>query len=102
MKSHVLRPLLVVIGLVIVLLVFRHFYVPQDFAVHENGFTYGLYRTGAIADWQAVSVKYKGECSRAGSCIRIRRSSVRTVTGPREIIRTTPRSSRSTGRGRSA
>src|SRR5450756_628577 len=60
MKNHVLRPLLVVIGLVIILLVFRYFYVPQDFGIQRNGFTYGLYRTGAIEDWKKVTVKYQG------------------------------------------
>jgi predicted CXXCH cytochrome family protein len=63
MKNHVLRPLLVVIGIVVILLVFRHFYVPQDFGIHENGFTYGLYRTGAVQDWKNVTVKYQGNDS---------------------------------------
>ena len=60
MKNHVLRPLLVVIGIVVILLVFRYFYVPQDFGIQRNGFTYGLYRTGAIEDWKKVTVKYQG------------------------------------------
>ena len=61
MKSHVWRPLLVIIGLVVVLLVLRHFYVPQDFGVHEHGYTYGWYRAGAIDDWKNVTVKYRGD-----------------------------------------
>src|SRR5450756_480765 len=63
MTNHVLRPLLVVIGVVIILLVFRYFYVPQDFGIRENGFTYGLYRAGAIEDWKKVTVKYQGSAS---------------------------------------
>ncbi|MFA4964287.1 MAG: cytochrome c3 family protein [Thermoleophilia bacterium] len=63
MKNHVLRPLWVVLGLVAVLLVFRYFYVPGDFGIHERGFTYGLYRTGTIEDWKSVTVKYQGRDS---------------------------------------
>ena len=71
MRSHVLRPLLVVIGLVALLFVFRYFYVPQDFAIHENGFTYGLYRSGAVTDWKNVTVKYQGDES-CKACHRAR------------------------------
>lgn len=60
MKSHVWRPLLVVIGIVVALLIFRYFYVPKDFGIHNHGFTYGLYRAGAIEDWKNVTVKYQG------------------------------------------
>jgi predicted CXXCH cytochrome family protein len=83
MKSHVLRPLLVVIGLVVILLVFRHFYVPQDFGIHEHGYTYGWYRTGAIEDWKKVTVKYQGE----GSCKACHRDVVDgRVLYPHKII----------------
>ena len=61
MRNHVWRPVLVVIGLVLVLLVFRHFYVPQDFGIHAHGYTYGWYREGAIDDWKNVTVKYRGK-----------------------------------------
>lgn len=61
MKNHVLRPLLVVIGVVIILLLVQHFYVPKDFGVHEQGYTYGSYREGNIEDWQKVTVKYQGK-----------------------------------------
>ena len=63
MKNHVLRPLLVVIGVVIILLLVQHFYVPKDFGVHEQGYTYGWYREGNIEDWKKVTVKYQGSAS---------------------------------------
>jgi len=61
MTNHVLRPLLVVIGVVIILLLVQHFYVPKDFGVHEQGYTYGSYREGNIEDWKKVTVKYQGK-----------------------------------------
>ncbi len=60
MKNHVFRPLIVVIGLVVLVLIFRIFYVPKDFGVHERGYMYGWYREGNIEDWKKVTVKYQG------------------------------------------
>ena len=40
MKSHVWRPLYVVIGIVAAILLFRMFYVPEDFGSGEYGFMY--------------------------------------------------------------
>ncbi|GAB4491092.1 MAG: cytochrome c [Thermodesulfovibrionales bacterium] len=60
MKNHVFRPLLVVIGLVLLVLIFRAFYVPKDFGVHERGYMYGWYRAGNIEEWKKVQVKYQG------------------------------------------
>jgi predicted CXXCH cytochrome family protein len=60
MKNHVFRPLIVFLGLIVLVLVFRLFYVPKDFRSHENGYMYGWYRTGNIEDWKKVSVKYQG------------------------------------------
>jgi hypothetical protein len=59
MKSHVLRPLFVVIGLVGVVLIARLFIVPKDFGVGERGYMYGWHRIGNEMDWRAVSIKYK-------------------------------------------
>ncbi|MFH1019786.1 MAG: cytochrome C, partial [Pseudomonadota bacterium] len=60
MKNHVLRPLWVAILLVIVLLVARKLYVPDDFGVNGRNFTYGYHRKGSIDDWKAFKVKYRG------------------------------------------
>jgi hypothetical protein len=60
MKSHVLRPLFVVIGLVVIVLIARLFIVPKDFGVHERGYMYGWYRKSNEEDWKAVKVKYQG------------------------------------------
>jgi hypothetical protein len=65
-KSHVIRPLLVVIGLVVILVAFRALYVPNDFGVSGEGFTYGWYRQGNIEEWKAVTVKYRGRDYCAG------------------------------------
>lgn len=66
MKNHVLRPLWVAIGLVAVVLVARHFMVPDDFGVHGESFTYNFYRLGNIQEWKDVTVKYQGmeRCAR--------------------------------------
>lgn len=60
MNNHVFRPLLVVIGGVILILIVRVFYVPKDFGVHERGYMYGWYRADNIEDWKKVKVKYQG------------------------------------------
>jgi predicted CXXCH cytochrome family protein len=61
MGNHVWRPLFVVIGIVILILIVRFFYVPHDFGIHQRGYMYGWYREGNIEDWKKVQVKYKGE-----------------------------------------
>jgi predicted CXXCH cytochrome family protein len=60
MKSHVFRPLLVVVGLVIIILIARTFYVPKDFGVHGRGYMYGWYRENNIKFWKDFKVKYQG------------------------------------------
>jgi len=60
MKNHVFRPLVVVIGLIVIVLIVRVFYVPKDFGVHESGYMYGWYRAGNVGDWKKVEVKYQG------------------------------------------
>ncbi|MHB8881979.1 MAG: cytochrome c3 family protein [Thermodesulfovibrionales bacterium] len=60
MKNHVYRPLLVVFGLVVLVLLIRPFYVPKDFGVHERGYMYGWYRQSNTEDWKKVKVKYQG------------------------------------------
>ena len=61
MKNHVLRPLWVAIGLVVLILVARHLMVPPDFGVHGKSFTYNFYRLSDIADYKALPVKYRGK-----------------------------------------
>jgi predicted CXXCH cytochrome family protein len=60
MKSHIYRPLLVVIGLVCIILIARVFYVPKDFGVHRSGYMYGWYRENNIRFWKDFKVKYQG------------------------------------------
>ena len=61
MKNHVFRPLLVMVGLIVIVLIIRSFYVPKDFGIHDRGYMYGWYRAGNIEDWKKVSVKYQGK-----------------------------------------
>jgi len=61
MKNHVFRPLWAVIGLIVLVLLIRFFYVPKDFGVHERGYMYGWYRKSNIEDWTKVTVKYQGK-----------------------------------------
>jgi hypothetical protein len=60
MKSHVYRPLWVVVGLVCIILVVRFFYVPKDFGIGERGYMYGWHRKGDEQFWRDYKVKYKG------------------------------------------
>lgn len=59
MKSHVWRPLIVVIGLVAAILVFRLFYVPNDFGSSSAGFMYGYHRQSNAEEWKQQPVKYR-------------------------------------------
>jgi predicted CXXCH cytochrome family protein len=60
MKNHVLRPLLVFLGLIVIILVVRYFYVPKDFGVWERGYMYGWHRKADEEFWKNFKVKYRG------------------------------------------
>lgn len=60
MKNHVWRPLFVVIGVVIAILLFRMVYVPSDFGVHDRGYTFGYHRLSNEQEWKDYPAKYKG------------------------------------------
>ena len=60
MKSHVWRPLFVVIGIVLLILIARQFLVPKDFGIHERGYMYGWYKKSNEEYWKTkIAVKYK-------------------------------------------
>ena len=61
MKWHVLRPLWLAIGLVVVILVARQFLVPDDFGVHGDSFTYNFYRQSNVQEWKDFPAKYQGK-----------------------------------------
>ena len=54
MRSHVFRPVLVVVAFIVILVIVRQLYVPSDFGVHERGYTYGWYRASSIEDGKKV------------------------------------------------
>jgi len=58
-KSHVWRPLYVVIAIVILILIARVFYVPKDFGIWERGYMYGFHNKGSEQWWKQFKVKYK-------------------------------------------
>jgi len=58
-KRHVWRPLWVVIGLVVLILLFRLFYVPKDFGAQDRGYTFGFHRLSNEQDWKDYPAKYK-------------------------------------------
>lgn len=60
MKPHVYRPLYVVIGFVVLILVARYFAVPKDFGIQARGYMYGWHRKGDEQFWKDFKVKYKG------------------------------------------
>ena len=57
-KNHVWRPLFVVIGLVVFILLFRAVYVPDDFGAHERGYTFGYHRLSNEQAWRDFPAKY--------------------------------------------
>lgn len=59
MKSHVWRPLYLVLGIVALVLIARLFLVPKGFGVHEQGYMYGFYRKANETEWKSVEAKYK-------------------------------------------
>ncbi len=60
MKNHVFRPLWVVVGIVVLILIARVVYVPKSFGIHDRGYMYGWYREGNIDDWKRFQVKFQG------------------------------------------
>jgi len=59
MKSHVFRPLYVVIGIIAVVLIIRGFVVPKSFGIHERGYMYGWYNKNNENYWKDFKVKYR-------------------------------------------
>lgn len=59
MKKHVWRPLWVVLGLVVVILLVRVVYVPSDFGVQERGYTFGFHRLSNEEEWKHFPAKFK-------------------------------------------
>jgi hypothetical protein len=59
MKSHVLRPLYVVVALVGAIFFLRSFIVPHDFGVHESGYMYGWHRKSNEEEWGAFKAKFR-------------------------------------------
>jgi predicted CXXCH cytochrome family protein len=59
MKSHVWRPLYLVLGIVAAVLIARLFLVPEGFGVHERGYMYGFYRKANENEWKSLAAKYK-------------------------------------------
>jgi len=65
-KKHVWRPLYVVIGVVVLILLVRMFYVPDDFGAHERGYTFGFHRLSNEGEWKAYPAKYQDSSYCAG------------------------------------
>lgn len=59
MKSHVWRPLYVVIGIVAAILLFREFYVPDNFGSGEYGFMYSYHNKDNEEVWKNQPLKYR-------------------------------------------
>lgn len=59
MKSHVWRPLYVVLAVVALVLAARVVLVPADFGIGPRGYMYGWHRAGNEQQWKDVAVKYK-------------------------------------------
>ncbi len=61
MKSHALRPIFVVIGLVILLLIVRSIIVPSDFKAANSDYKYQWHRLGNEEEWKNFKVKHQGK-----------------------------------------
>ena len=59
MKSHVWRPLFVVLAIVVMILLVRLFYVPDDFGSQERGYTFGYHRLGNEQEWKDFPSAYQ-------------------------------------------
>ncbi|MBW6509825.1 MAG: cytochrome c3 family protein [Desulfuromonadales bacterium] len=59
MKSHVWRPLFVVLGLVAGILLFRAYYVPGTFGSGEYGFMYSYHNKENLEYWKNQPVRYR-------------------------------------------
>ena len=68
MKSHVWRPLFVVIVIVAVILTARMFLVPKDFGVQDQGYMYGFHRLGNEKEWVAMKPNYKFQTEYCQGC----------------------------------
>jgi Cytochrome c554 and c-prime len=61
MNSYIWRPLYVLIVLVVLVFIVRHFLVPGDFGIGEQGYMYGWHRNSNAEEWKAFKVKYRSE-----------------------------------------
>ncbi len=61
MKNHVLRPLIVVLGIVILILAARVVYVPKDFGIYDRGYMYSWHRKGDEQFWRDFKIKFRGK-----------------------------------------
>ena len=59
MKNHVWRPLFVVIAIVVGILLFRAFYVPDNFGSGKYGFMYSFHNKDNDSVWKNWPLKYR-------------------------------------------
>lgn len=60
--------MLVVLAVIVVLVIVRQIYVPDDFGVHARGYTYGWYRQGNVVDWKWLPLHYRGDETACARC----------------------------------
>jgi predicted CXXCH cytochrome family protein len=58
--SHPWRPVFVVLGIIVVILVLRYFLVPPEFGIGEAGYMYGWHNKANEKFWLDYEVKHKG------------------------------------------
>lgn len=58
-KSHIWRPLYVVLFIVVLILAARMILVPKDFGIGSRGYMYGWHRPSNEQEWKQVPVKYR-------------------------------------------
>lgn len=77
LKNHVLRPLFVALGIVVMILLVRAVIVPADFGVFERGYMYGWHRKSNEEEWKKIRIKYKT----SAGCVECHRHNVESIKG---------------------
>ena len=67
-KNHVWRPLYVVFGVVVIILLARAFLVPKDFGVQDQGYMYGFHRLGNEGEWASMKPNFKFQTEYCQGC----------------------------------
>jgi predicted CXXCH cytochrome family protein len=81
-KEYVWRPLYVLFVIVVLSLAVRFFLLPHDFGVQEQGYKYGYYRGGNVAEWQSRPPHFRS----VADCADCHRQAESLIASPHVFI----------------